>query len=259
MNSLNVLCLGSMDMRPVYGNDCTSFLVNGHALIDCGTSPVMNLLNAGVDFQKIDSVIFTHLHMDHCVGFASLVFLFRTRKIDVSRITVFGPKGETEAFVERTFHYLGLPMEGNSPTVVEIDEDEFSLPGDDGIILKSTSATHAVKGLCLRLTASDKSVGFSGDTFYMEKLGQFFSGVDALIHECSFDKPKTGCEQEHLDFKKRTGHSDVADAVRVASESNAKSLYLVHSFADHEKQEAWLREICSLNGKFLHYKDEINI
>jgi len=61
MNSLSVLCLGSMDMRPVCGNDCTSFLVNGHVLIDCGTSPVMNLLNANVDLYKIDSIVFTHL------------------------------------------------------------------------------------------------------------------------------------------------------------------------------------------------------
>ena len=78
-------------------------------------------------------------------------------------------------------------------------------------------------------------------------------------NDCSFGRPTADGEDQHVAFKLRTGHSDVSDAVRVATESGSKSLYLTHSFVDHAEQEAWLREICSLPGKFLHYKDVIKI
>ena len=163
MNNITVLCLGSMDMRPVENNDCSSFLINEHVLIDCGTSPAINLLNAGVDLKKIDSVVFTHMHMDHCVGFASFIFLLRTRKIDHSKLTVYGPKGEIVNFIDRTFNYLGLKKEGNYPTVIELEEDCLTLPQGD-LTMYSTPAQHAVKGVCLKFEAGEKTLGYSADT-----------------------------------------------------------------------------------------------
>lgn len=47
MEDLTLTCLGSQDMTPVKNNDCSHYLLGKEILIDCATSPVMNMLNIG--------------------------------------------------------------------------------------------------------------------------------------------------------------------------------------------------------------------
>ena len=92
MEKFNILCLGSQDMTPIKGNDCSHFLINGRILIDCGTSPVMNMLSLNVDLGYIDTIVFTHMHPDHCIGLASLLYyLGAIKKHDLTALKIYGP------------------------------------------------------------------------------------------------------------------------------------------------------------------------
>lgn len=52
----------------------------------------MNMLNLNVDLGYIDTIVFTHMHPDHCIGLASLLYyLGAVKKHDLTALKIYGP------------------------------------------------------------------------------------------------------------------------------------------------------------------------
>ena len=258
MAEFNVLCLGSQDMVPVKGNDCSHYLINGHILVDCGTSPVMNLLNAGADLGFIDRIVFTHTHPDHCVGLASLLCYLRdVKKFKLPYFEIVGPIG-TAAAVRRALGpaVSGVDVDENMPKVTELSGDGcFVIPEKDSeITVRYTDALHAVPALCYRFEKNDKVLCFTGDTYPLDKLSAFFADADALVHETSFSRPLPGEDAKTLDDVKRAcGHSSPFDAANVANSANAKRVYLTHARNDHDDRVKAFSEKSDIPISFLEF------
>lgn len=257
MTEFEILCLGSRDMLPLPDNDCSHYLMNGHILIDCGTSPVKNMLQAGADLDAVDCIIFTHLHPDHCIGLPSLLYYLRevsSRKL--SDIKIYGPKNLTESLVRHAADFYG---QNEMPRVIELDGGE-TLVLDDGTTLKTVASVHAVPGLCYRFERQGKSVGFSGDTYTTPEITEFFTGCDALVYECSFGRP---APDEDLvataKWKIQCGHSSPVDAANVAEHAKSERVYLVHSRNEPKAQEAYFSEHSKIPVKFIRFGDRFTV
>lgn len=224
-------CLGSNDCFPVSGNDSSSYLINGHILIDLSYSTVANLLNGGFDPCNVDTIIMTHWHFDHYAGLAPFlyyVYSHKNRPLN-EYLKIYCPPENARDIIASAIdyvHYTGLTLvkyRAESIGVPDIcllpENGSFDL-GD--IKVDYIGSHHALHGRCYRFTnASGNSVGFSGDTSYFPGLEDFFSGVDTLVYENSYGTREVSPDNA-------PGHCSANDAARVASAVNAGKLLLVH-------------------------------
>ncbi len=259
-----VLCLGSRDMTPVKGNDCSHYLINGHILVDCGTSPIMNLLNLGVDVGKVDTLIFTHMHPDHCVGLPSLLYYFSDIcPKDLSKIKIYGPSELIEEDVKRAIDYFmhGKPANGY-PVVTKLKGYEsFTVPEESGdVTVKTVIALHSTPARSLRFEKNGAALGVSGDTYPIPELPGFFKDCDALIFETSFGRLKANESAEEVDkLKQKFGHASSTDVAHVANKANVKRVYLTHTCLDHADRVAEFSESSDVPVAFLESGDKFTV
>ncbi len=225
--------LGTGSCLPDYeATDTASLLVDRHIMIDTGWNPVRNLLRAGVEPGQITHLFFTHMHQDHYLGLAQLLFYRITRYQRVDDLTVCGPEGLAEV-VRRALLYSGFdeivvggerrPVADEKPQVVELPANgEYRT---DDLHIRFMESHHTTPSRCYRFTdAEGKSFVYTGDTAPLAQLPQFAAGCDALIHESAF------AERSSKEWNLYC-HSSAADAAEAASAAKAGSLYLVHMSA----------------------------
>lgn len=220
--------MGSTGCIPDLNEDCPSFLLNDTVLFDCGWHVTDGLRQSGRDVSRVRTLFFTHMHHDHYLGLASLLFyLAQARVYPWEELTVCGPKEQVGQIVEEACRFITLDrffLEQKRPRIVGLE------PGDtaevEGISVSCARAGHPVPGLCYRLkekeTGTVLCTGF--DTAPVEELIPFFEGCDVLIHEATLgpiemkDDPRT----------RACGHSSFFEAEAVARAAGAKTLFPVH-------------------------------
>jgi ribonuclease BN (tRNA processing enzyme) len=151
-------------------------------LFDCGAGVVHRLAQSGYDSMDITHVFFTHHHLDHDSDFMALLKANWLK--DRKNLTVFGPMG-TERWLSSLFEAYPYLKDRTDIGVMELENMAMVKIGGD--VVEARSNKHALEGLAYRLTSSDKSMVYSGDTAPCEGVrGLCEGGVELLIHECSF-------------------------------------------------------------------------
>ena len=229
MNYPFVRVLGTSGWHSSKHNDGSCYTVNDQMLIDANSGLLMNLLNQNVDPLNITTILFTHMHADHYMGLAPFLMYWRVKKNSLEGLTIAGPKESVKAGFERAFDYAFHDSTNISqvlsvmPKIIPLAEGEgFS---QSGLAINTLCADHAVPGLCYRITdeASQKSIGFSGDTRYRQEYKNFFNKVNILFYESGL---ATGsAPPPEKDFSR---HSSVYDALRVGEEARVGQLMLTH-------------------------------
>ena len=200
----------------------------------------MNLLNHDIDPLSMNTVLFTHMHIDHCMGLAGLLMYWRVQKGDLGLLTIAGPAATVRDQVMRTLDFVFHDSHDRMaeikrlPNIIELSGDgTFDHPD---FTIAYTDSDHAVPGLCYRVTdkATGHTVGLSGDTLYQPQYGAFFRDVDLLAYECSYGAGPLD------DFVAICRHSSAREAAAVANESAARRLMLTHTY--EPKREAALAE-----------------
>lgn len=258
--NLKVLCLGSQDCEPMPGNDCSHFLVNDRVFIDCGTSPVMNVLNAHASTDKVRTILLTHTHGDHTLGLPSLMARLMS-VAPVEQISVYGPKGRVEDTVRTAMNFVFRKDNAPLPRVVGlVGGEKFTVgEGDEAIDVSVLHAEHAEGyAVSYRLWRGGSSVGFTGDTYSLPQHAEFFRGADALVHEASFGRendPVFPGRKIHGEdgIKKASGHSSPIDAAATAEAAGVRRVMLTHSRFDHADRVKQFTEYSSIPVCFLEY------
>lgn len=157
---------------------------NGQKLLfDCGAGTLLRLTEAGVSIKDIDTVVLTHLHLDHV---SDLLALANARYLmKISGLNIYGPAG-TEQYCKAA-HSAYPYLEKMAVSVQEIKPgDTFSLKGFE---ISAAEAMHSVTSLGYRIESNSKVVTYSGDTEPTPEIASLAEGADLLIHECSFPEP----------------------------------------------------------------------
>ncbi|MDA0710619.1 MAG: MBL fold metallo-hydrolase [bacterium] len=163
-------------------------------MFDCGRSACTRLAQAGVACEAIDRLFLTHLHFDHIVDVAYLVFVGWV-KVRKKPLFIYGPVG-TRHFVE---HLIRPPFEQDiqsrishgkddtvlDPIVIEIP-DAGEVFSENGVKVSAVFVDHGgIPTLVYRMDTDKHRVVITGDGNPDEHFATFCEGADLLSIECS--------------------------------------------------------------------------
>jgi ribonuclease BN (tRNA processing enzyme) len=159
----------------------------GTLLVDFGASSLVALKARGIDANRADGIVLSHLHGDHFGGLPFLLldaqFLNRRER----PLLIAGPPGtraRLDQALEVFFPRAGANKWRFSWEVVEI---EVGRPADVlGHAVISTEVKHysGAPSTALRLSDGEKTFAYSGDTEWVETLIGVAEGADLFMCEC---------------------------------------------------------------------------
>ncbi len=194
-------------------------------LIDSAAGTLRQLVRAGIPYDSVDYILYTHLHPDHVGEFVP--FIFATKYAPgykrTTPVTIFAAEGFKQ-FHEALKKGFGEWVEPE-PEKVIIEEIPVHLPSSIQIpplTIKCAHTLHTPQSLVYRIESPDgTSAVFSGDTDYCSEIIELAQGADILVLECA--------SPEH---KKVQGHLTPSEAGKIAREAGVKKLVLTHFYPE---------------------------
>jgi len=101
--------LGTTASIPDLHEDSPCFIIQDKYLFDCGFHVLGALRETGSDLSKIRYIIFSHMHHDHYIGLAGLLFYFiHSKVLNIHDLVILGPAADVERVVKLTYDFLQL-------------------------------------------------------------------------------------------------------------------------------------------------------
>jgi ribonuclease BN (tRNA processing enzyme) len=274
--ALEVVVLGSGGPR-AFGRAGSSFilLVGGtpRILVDAGPGAFLRIGELELDLDKVDTVLLTHLHIDHS---GDLAAFFNARGLTSDgpiTYRIFGPDGaglfpKTSRFVNllvgeggafayqktfgarETFTVRDLAISLNSARTKIVDED--------GLVVEEIATHHDdCPSVAYRISYQGLVVVFSGDmdASALPNLVQLAKNADLLIFNCAvLDPPDSPSQLYDL-------HTPPRKIGEAARDSGVKSLLLSHLAPDVEGAEAAVRKSirASYTGPVAFASDKLRV
>ena len=260
--AMEVIVLGSGGPRP-FGRGGSSFIVvldgQPRILVDAGPGAFLRIGELGLDLDKIDTVLLTHLHIDHA---GDLAAFFNARALSADGpITyhIFGPNEsglfpKTSRFVDllvgsggaftyqktfgadETFDVHDLP--------INLDPTFNKIVDRDGLVVEEIATHHGdCPAVAYRISYKEKVLVFSGDmdASALPNLIRLAKNADLLIFNCAvLDPPASPPQLYDL-------HTPPKKIGLAAHTSDVKSLLLSHTAPDVESQEDAVRKSIRAN------------
>lgn len=183
---MEITFLGTGVAIPQRGRVQSGLLVNLEEkplLIDCGSGVLSRFPDAGILHTNVDTVLLSHLHLDHVADLIPLVKANWLRgKTDMR---IYGPEGTDDWFstVLGAYEYI---LDGVDISITELSPGKEFTPEGFDCEITCAAAVHSVPTLSYRVTAEDGGFVYSGDTEPCIDVMDLAIEADLLIHECSF-------------------------------------------------------------------------
>ncbi len=214
---MRIRFLGSGDAFGSGGRFQTCILLESEShrcLLDCGASSLIALKRAAVDPNDIDTILVTHLDGDHFGGIPFFVldgqFSRRTRPLRVA-----GPPGLTERVAQAMEVFFPGSSSAQRRFETEFVELADGAPASVGPMrVTPYEVVHACGAppYALRVEQDGRTLVYSGDTEWTERLLAAATGADLFICEAYFyDKPV----RFHLDYATLMQHRARLDCKRL--------------------------------------------
>ncbi len=222
-----VIFLGTASALPSATQDNSSLLFesNGHYLmIDCSGTPYRKLLHLGVDTKKLQHIVMTHHHVDHCYALPSLIECLwiegREEPLHIyalrSAVAIIEPLLDLFDLRHRMINYFPIEIHPINGTA-----NEFVFQNEN-FIVQTTPTVHAVPSIATRLTfPNGKNFVYSSDTAPCQNLVDFSKGADNFVMECTF------CDEE-AELAEITRHIHSAEWGDLAAAISAKRTFMIH-------------------------------
>jgi ribonuclease BN (tRNA processing enzyme) len=255
--ALEVVVLGSGGPR-AFGRAGSSYIVlvggKPRILVDAGPGAFLRIGELGLDLDDADTVLLTHLHIDHS---ADLAAFFNARALTSDgpiSYRVFGPDGaglfpKTSRFVDLlvgkdgAFAYQKTFGARESFVVrdlaIRLDSPRTAIVEEDGLVVEEIATHHGdCPSVAYRISFRGAAVVFSGDmdASALPNLEQLARNADLLIFNCAVLDPP-GSPSQLYDL-----HTPPMKIGRAARASEVKSLLLSHLAPDVEGQQAAVRK-----------------
>ena len=198
----------------------SSYLVefnNCKILLDCGFNVVARLEEYGVRLDEIDYIFISHKHPDHFMGLIHILFALRNplyfRK---SPMKIFGFKG-LKVYFDKFKNIMGKWIEPEIE-IIFLEKEKMQFEYFYAEIFK---VSHSPEACGLKLIINDKTLIYTGDTDYNEKLKNFFANSHLLVIDC-------GSSQTN----KINGHLSIHEIISLTENANIYRVLLTHFYPD---------------------------
>ena len=250
--ALEVVVLGSGGPR-AFGRAGSSYVVvvegRPRILVDAGPGAFLRMGELELDLEKVDTVLLTHLHIDHS---ADLAAFFNARALTSDGpivYRIFGPDGaglfpKTSRFVDllvgeggafayqKTFGVVESFRVGD--LAISLDSARTKIVDEDGLVVEEMATHHGdCPSVAYRISYKGCVVVFSGDmdASALPNLVQLARNADLLVFNCAVLDPP-GSPSQLYDL--HTPPKKIGEAAR---DSKVKSLLLSHLAPDVEGEE----------------------
>jgi ribonuclease BN (tRNA processing enzyme) len=182
---------GSGDAFGSGGRFNTCFLVETAGtslLVDCGASSLVALKKLGIDHNRVDAVVLSHLHGDHFGGLPFLLIDAQHLSRRARPLVIAGPPG-TAARLDAALETL-FPGSVDTHWRFSWRVEEIT-PGHPGTLLGHEIATAEVlhrsgaPSTALRISHAGAVLAYSGDTEWTDALVPLADRADLFLVECS--------------------------------------------------------------------------
>jgi ribonuclease BN (tRNA processing enzyme) len=259
---LEVVVLGSGGPRP-FGRGGSSYIVEVEGtpriLVDAGPGAFVRIGELGLDLSDVDTVLLTHLHIDHT---GDLAAFFNARALTADgpiTYRIFGPDGA--GLFPKTSRFVDLLVgEGGAfayqktfgadekfvvkDLAINLAPTETRIVDDKGLVIDEIATHHGdCPSVAYRITYKGVTVVFSGDmdASAIPNLEKLAKGADLLIFNCAVLDPPDSPEQLY------ELHTPPRKIGEVAKQSGVKSLLLSHTAPDVESREGAVRASIRVN------------
>ncbi|ELZ00248.1 MULTISPECIES: MBL fold metallo-hydrolase [Halobacteriales] len=252
---MEITLVGTGSPIPIPERGGTSIVVDiadERVLIDCGPNTVYGLMDARIPFGEIETMFFTHHHLDHNASFFHFAFTSWTEGGRES-LTVYGPDG-TDRLVDALYDVYAedieyrkdiYPTDGISNIETELVTEEFSQEMN-GWKVDALPVEHSIETYAFRFEEHEtgSSFVFSGDTRKIPSLAEFASDADVLVQDCNtapVDKDRVPDEDDQFVWQRyaegerdldqstlTANHCDATDAGELAQDAGVQTLVLTH-------------------------------
>lgn len=240
-----IVFLGTSRCLPTLHRDNTSLLFESSQealLVDCGGKPYQKLLQAGVDPDKLATIIITHYHVDHCYGLPSLLSsLHLSGRLKPLRVLGLPGVIDKLAVLMAVFDY----PEAWDKVMKLFPIDFVKVPEEPGAVVHVGSGLqvstclngHIMPNLATRVRFEEtgKTVVYTSDTSAPNSnIIRLARGADILIHETNF----LGLD---VDKAKRDGHTAAPQVREMIMATAVAKVFLVHHGLDAAAEIARMR------------------
>ena len=187
----------------------------GVVLIDCGSSPLIRLEEAGIAIEEVSDIILTHFHPDH-VGSLPLLLMNMWLMGRQQALRIYG----LHHCLKRVEDVMGFYKWEDWPQFFPVafhrlpEREHVLALEQEGLKVFASPVRHVIPTIGLRLEIeASKTVAYSCDTAPCPEVVRLAEGAQILIHEA------TGEE---------VGHSSPRQAGEIAAEAGVEVVYLVH-------------------------------
>ena len=271
---LVLLGTGTPNADPDRSGPAVAIVVNGTPyLIDAGPGVVRRASaaqRAGIEplaVTNLTAVFITHLHSDHTVGLADVIFTPWVLGRDVP-LRVYGPAGVQEMVDHLLQAYqqdIRLRLEGLEPAnpvgykVVahEIQPGVGVIYEDENTRVTAIPVRHGswAQAFGYRFDTANGSIVVSGDAAPSESPVEACAGCDILVHEVysqeGFERREPVWQRYHSRF-----HTSSAELAEIATKARPELLVLYHQLLWGSTPEALVAEIRSRwDGKVVFGND----
>ena len=217
----------------VVANGKAYFVDAGVGLVRQSQAAVSERTIGALALEKLEIAFLTHLHSDHTLGLADLIF--SPWPVRTAPLQLYGPVGTKsmaknieKAYAEdiyvRTHGPNPLPDNGHQVIVHEIH------PGvvysDENVRVTAFAVHHGIwkEALGYRFDAEGESIVFSGDTSPTQSVVDACNRCDILVHEVYAGDVGTPSRREYLS----TFHTSAEELGEIAAQAHPKLLALTH-------------------------------
>ena len=267
-----LLGTGTPNADPERSGPAVAIVVNDTPyLVDFGPGVVRRAAAAfqkgvkGLQVAKLKTAFLTHLHSDHTLGYADLIFSPWTLE-RTETLRVFGPRG----LQEMTHHLLqaykedieirtkGLePSNKTGYRVVATEIQPGVIYKDANVTVKAFLVPHGnwQQAFGYRFETPDRTIVVSGDCTPSQSIVENCQGCDVLIHEvystAGFARRPPEWQKYHSNF-----HTSSKELAEIASKARPKLLVLYHQLFWGTTEEELLKEVQQYyNGKVVSGRD----
>jgi ribonuclease BN (tRNA processing enzyme) len=210
---VNLTVVGCSPAWPNPGGAHSGYLVEhegARVLLDCGPG-VLARLREAEGWPRLDSIVITHFHLDHCGDLVPWLWGHLHVVADTPAPGLWVPAGG-HADLEQ--------LASRFDEVFTIDEYADRVPFEvAGFSITPRAVSHYTQPTYgLRVEAGGRTLAYSADTGPTPALADLAAGADLFLCEATLDQPEHGLR----------GHLAAAEAAAAAQEANTRRLLLVH-------------------------------